>query len=294
MTLLLAKGSLSSNLVLEAKLALASAGSVGTQAEFEFLSLNCTAHQCVISMKPSMERQEGLCSAMVRTGHIFQNGKFVDQWVKAVFRIADTGSFRAVRRFPPGVGQWQRTFQLILKFSRPALDIADGDEEFLRTHANGDPFAVVPQHLHKPGCPCGGLAKTRANWRRVFEILFCGGCPLCLLYRWKGFETASCFLYRCKLLWGSILDRIPGWVFDSKTVAEAERDQALAAQQGDDNYRANHAVRGGKAKDWFKADTGGKQMWKAVLLNRPQQIYLNHLFDSETQDGVGQCRACHS
>ena len=82
----------------------------------------------------------------------------------------------------------------------------------------------------------------------------------------------------CARLLPKMLQRIyPG----GRALVDAERQLENAQARGDVNHSAAMTVRGHKVTRYFSEEAAGKRVAEAVMLNTPQQKYLNLAFEQE-------------
>ena len=285
----LCKDSLSANLVWEAEVLTAAVESKGTPGEFLAIGRNCSAHQCVLTVRPSMEQIPDFCGNLTRTGNLFQSSTFASKWLRLLQQESERVRWVEVFDLPPGVDAAIEQNRAVLVATRGALDMTEKDEQFLLTILNcvwkrnpGDDGAPL-QHHHTPSCPCGGKERFRANCHRAYSLVAGQGCPTMLLYRWKNFEQASCWLFRA-LWFGLLLPNMLRRMYPAsrKKLEVAQRQVERAARNGEVNHGAVQQVRGHKAAAyWCRADAI-KRAAEAILMNTAGQHYLNILLLSES------------
>ena len=95
------------------------------------------------------------------------------------------------------------------------------------------------------------------------------------LYRWKGFDRASGWSFRCRAQ-HNIGERAFRRTFTIAKVDEAER-----AAGSDENIPALAAVRAGKLLDFMREHRGGKMERRALVCSLPMQELLSELTAAE-------------
>ena len=285
--LLLCKDALGVNSCIEGLVASAAISSRGDDHEFTLFTCNCCAHSAVLCMRPIMERIPEVCATMVRMGHLFESSRFFCNFMKVVDALVPECRFRLVRELPPNAAVWRSRAQQILTLTRGALDLSEDDELFVLMMFNGPWELEEVVHFHTHDCPCGGQDTFWDNCKKALHLLLGGGSPGCLLYRWKNFEKASSYTFRGLATHGLLRRAICG-MYDQPGVFEnAQREAARAAQHGDVNHGANQTVRAGKVVRYLRDPNSERRLHQALILNAPQQHFLNKCFSAEAAS-----RAC--
>ena len=225
-----------------------------------------------------------MVSTMTRCGHLFANARFMSRFLAALRTIADRSKCTRVPALPPHAREWRREAERILEKTMPARGLTPDGIDFALKVLNTSWDKGVDEELHhlcSPDCVCGGDHKTAVY--TALLLLFGRGSPECLMYRWKGFEAAVCYVFR-GLRCCAVLRRAFHLMYKQEDINNAERDVAAAgaAPDGRPNFAQQQTVRAGKCMKHFDADPKGHLCNEAILLNQPQQIYLNKCFKSES------------
>ena len=70
-------------------------------------------------MRPSIENQPDVSSALVRAGNLWTGTKFIGRFMAGVDTLADKAEWREVIDLPPEMEEWQRKRKIILELSDP-------------------------------------------------------------------------------------------------------------------------------------------------------------------------------
>ena len=144
-----------------------------------------------------MARIPDLCGTLTRYGNLWKSGRFASRFFEELKRLSETAEIRQVLRMPAEVAQWRRANQSILVTTRPAMDLTKADEDFILNFDNSDWSQEALLHIcHRGYCQCGGRAQLSHIFFRILVLLHGSGMPETLLYRWKGFESGSCYFSR--------------------------------------------------------------------------------------------------
>lgn len=140
-----------------------------------------------------------------------------------------------------------------------------------------------------PGCS-GDPRKCKSLVTSAIMAALATPMPVALLYRWKGFERASAWAWRGRMV-HDLLGRSFEACFPEKVIREAEQQLARAAAAaaatgngGKDevaDVRAKQNSRAGSVIKSFKNDVGAARLHSACLLNRPVQHFLNEALAAE-------------
>ena len=139
------------------------------------------------------------------------------------------------------------------------------------------------EHFCHDACPlsCNGRkAKAAVHVEAALLLLAGGPIPLCLLYRWKGFDRASAFAWRgrkCR----DVYRRAWELAFPKAAIRKAEAE-AAAAGGGEPSYAVKATIRASACIKWMQEDAGAERLGAAVILNQPLQACLNAAFAAET------------
>jgi len=178
------------------------------------------------------------------------------------------------------VRRWKLKTRNIIELTKPARDLEHGDVDFVVMVLNSNPDVDGIVHRHSPECTCGGRRHFKTMVKKALGMLFSAGCPVCLMYRFKGFEHASSFMLRGMLLF-NILPRCLHQMFDKQSLEQAEAAAQAAAAHGDVNHSANNSIRAKKLTAFVDRDRENKSLLMAVICNAPFHIYLNRLFKAD-------------
>lgn len=208
--------------------------------------------------------------------------RFRERFFHEIHALAEDAVFREVVELPPEVRRFQAKARGLVEATRPSMDMGLEDEAFVLKIDNGDweDEALVHWHVIGRCATCGGQPGYKAAFRKALSVSLGAGAPLCLLYRWKGFERGLSWALRAARQ-HNILFRIFRQMFTPVRILRAEEEAAAAQEAGDVNHGANITVRGGKVKDFLAADPKASKMEQAVRVNTPLQWYLNKVFKAE-------------
>jgi hypothetical protein len=276
------KDSLSANLNMVGAMEDLIDAKIGTDQEFSMYSVNCMSHQLVLTLRPATEAFPGLTSFLSKYGHLWESGRFSSKVTSKHKEFAGKAVFRDVWHLPPRAAEWRARNQQLLEAARPALDISLEEEAFLLDFDNSDWGDVVLVHWHLEGvCRCGGPECAKSNWERVMRVMHGGGCPKCLIARWKDVQRSNCYVYRTANH-HDLPARTMHLLYTSAKVREAEAELVGAAQRGDINYGAAQTVKAGTCLTWMDANKGATTCHRSILLNKPYQDVLDRTFSAQT------------
>lgn len=277
----LCKDSLSANLCLEGFIQHCAVASQGTQDAYSVCATNCMGHQIILGMKPTLDHQAGVCTAMVRAGNLWQSAKFAAQVQKALEDIAEKAEWRECINPPREMESWIENVRKVIKMSDPQGKLLPKEVDHVTMMINSDPSLPKLVHFHVDGrCRCGGRRVFKANMRKTVCILYEAGCPQTVLARWKGLEESSLFFIRGVYLHKFIPQALHE-VVDGKDIEEAERKALEAARVGDHDFAAAKTIRAHKLVSFLDRDAGDHQLLSSALTNIAPQQYLNTLFATE-------------
>lgn len=246
--LFMMKDALSVNGCIESIVAEKSRASHLSARPFVLFAIVCMAHQVVLGMKPVMERLPGVVSTATRLGHLFAGSRFYTAFMEKVKEIADSTEFVEVPILPPGAEAWRRKAANVLERTKARLEMDDEAQEYVLTVLNDDwdrSWDLGFRHFHVPDCPCGGRLRYKASVYLCFSLIIGNGSPMCLIYRWKNFEVATCYMYRAYRCHG-ILPRGLRAKLKNENVEDAAEQLRRAQAAGEDNFAAARTVRAGK------------------------------------------------
>lgn len=250
------------------------------------ISIACCAHSAVLALKPLLQCMDcDVPGNLVRLGHIMESGRTSSLYLKALEdEIGDHFQYRQVLRFPPEAEQWRRKAERILVLSRAAQDLSLDQEKAILNADNCSWDELDITHFClRHNCPLGCRGCEHRSKRVVTKtiIMSVGGpMTLPLLYRWKGFEKANAWAFRCRAQHDLLL-RALRRVFPPSVVAKAENAARLALAGADPDVLHKQNIRGGRVVEFFSKDPGGKKLESACVLNAPLQTFLNGTFKAE-------------
>ena len=244
------------------------------------LPVNCAGHSGVLSGKPVFSDTPGLSSFVVRIGHLVQSSRPWGRLLDALEAEFDASfQWRPVLGYPDGFDQWGRTANAVLQLSKPALDLSDAVMADISYYdnSNWDEEGII--HYCIAGCRCGRTQiGAREKTKGAVLASLGGGCCLALLYRWKGIEQASAYIYRGRRQ-HDLLGRAFKRAFDPARVARAEAD--MANQLDGDNAANRQCIKAGKVNEYIALDPFGRSLQICLVLNAPIQSFMNLVFKAE-------------
>ena len=126
--IMFSKDSLGTNNVIERDLVVRALGCRDSEKEFPIFTMNCLAHQLVLSMKPNMALIIDLSGSLVRLGHLFESGRVAEKFSAELNKLVDRATFHAVPRLPPEALGWQAKSTRLFARCRASRDIKGDDE----------------------------------------------------------------------------------------------------------------------------------------------------------------------
>ena len=268
---------------------------VGGAARKTFLPTHCTAHSCVLGMKPIISAL-GSIGKLVKLSHLLESGKRHTQYVDAAKAICKKRfAYHWNEPRPVDFAQWQLHHKRVMEASRPAQDLTTADENLILAAANGSWDLETERffsHWCWADCPLeckGDASKAFTQFVAAVVLAVCGRMNVPLEYRWKGFESAQAWLMRNRemgdLLRLSLEEIYPVSVRDRARL-DLQRANELGLPADDPQVvRNSQAIRAGVLITWLREDKGGASLAKGVALTAPQQGFLNHVFSADKMNG---------
>ena len=249
-------------------------------------SSNCIAHSAVVATKPSVERLGNgkTVPFLVRIGHIFESRKTFHTYMTLLASMVEHGGdgfqFKRVDALPPETVEHQTHAMSILLSCNSATDLTTEQMIFAGKMDNYPWGLDTFGHVCPPGCPCGRTrAKARKSVIAAVNIVHGVGPGLALLYRWKGVDAASAYVFRgCQH--HRVLQRGLKQLCNAKKLRDAE--ELIARNPEGDNIGAKFTVKIGKTIDYLiNIDPKAEQIALCVIFGDPPHIYLNEVFKAE-------------
>ena len=244
----------------------------------------CQAHQSCLVNRPVYESLGDHPTCLLRLGHVLQSSrsfhKFLDHLDSAV---NSAFCFRRVVRLPEEAPIWAKRSKWVLDTVRASAVIDEDTEKDLANHANGD--WSMPKWVHYcrgDSCPhgCRDERDSRAKACAIARRCFKGGCPIALLYRWKGVEHANSFCLLGRAL-HDVLYQALTQMWSKKAIADAEAAVAAADDPDAVAYNLKSAVKGGSVLNMFRRGPTASHCSLAAALAMPTQKYLNRVMRSD-------------
>ena len=262
------------------------------------LAIDCMHHQCCLAKRPTV-LASGASAGLVRLGHLAESANFRMLFREALVAVV-TKKFqrKEVFRLPAETGEWRKqNTDLINIFAHgvgPELQVRF--LSFFNHCWNPDLNQVF--HWCDTACLCESDADSLQTAIGLISEMFGSFFDTPLLYRWKGFEEAACWVIRAKCFATVVLDILRILVESGGDISEDMLNQ-LDEFDADIAPGTKQLIRAHKTLDLMLNQVLGVKLAITMFATQPLADFMQsvsycdsvtqrHLFDSGAKSKYAQ------